>query len=176
MKISGTANLPILYNGNATISIKNGNTTIAKYKAHNNGGPALFSYLLLCLAGEYAMAEPARPLKIKLFDTGLAGMPPVLPEITPETSASNFLSMTSAPSLTENSLTLHFVVPFSFITKPAVDSICLYGVGESDVTRYSAFFYIVDDSGSIAPIEINKAMTNLSLILDWTLSFNNAKS
>lgn len=171
--IKGKAELDLQYVGRVSIKLAAGNKVLSTLATHNTGGTALFNYLVLCLAGEYAVAERQRPLKIKLFQH--SGNPTGNIELTTDQNdeASNFIAMTSAPTIKEKSIILHYIIPFSQITKDKIDQICLYGVGETSNQNYSAGFLIKDDNGALAPITITKAMSNLSLILDWELSIGN---
>lgn len=174
--IYGKSNLAIGYSGKATLKIKAGDKVISESLLHNNGGPELYYYLSLCLAGEYTAAQSRRPLKIRLFNTGNSTTDlPSAPVTSLQNAASTFISMVSAPTVKDASVVFHYVIPFSYITSSDVDQICLYGVGENDLKNYSAYFFIVDSENKLAPIKVDKAMSNLSLILDWELSFKSVK-
>lgn len=175
--VYGKSQLPIDYSGKVTLKVKSGKKVLKEISLHNNGGPALWKYFVDCLYGDYALAESARPAKIRLFWTGYSEgtAAPGTPITSADNSASSFISMTNEPTVGENSLTLHFVIPYSFITKGYVDQICLYGISETDVTNYSAYIFVTNAGQStLAPLAINKAISNLSIILDWELIINNA--
>lgn len=162
--------LNIGYAGKVNIKVKNKKTnqTLYSYTNHNEGNLPLFNFLALCLAGEYATADSQRPYKIKLFkNVNLENQKDRASVVTDELSAvSSFISINTAPDVYENSVTFHFIVPYAYITGESVNQICLYGAEEKLNENYSAYFYIIDSNNSGSGIQVTRALSNLSLMID----------
>lgn len=150
----------INYSGKVTLKTTQGKKIL---QTHNEGALPLFRFLSLCLAGDYTTAERARPFRIRLFydsdyDSTGATKAAVLDE---NKAVSGFISVNTAPTVFDENLVLHFIIPYSNITGSKVNLICLYGLEESEVENYSAKFYI--DGGGIT---VDSALSNLSLLID----------
>lgn len=165
-----SSTLKINYRGEVSVQIKEkkANKVLATYTNHNKGNDPLFTFLALCLAGEYSTADATRPFKIKLFYND--ELPNNGEKTTPVTAevkaASSFISMNTAPDVHGNSVTYHFTVPYSYIISDKVNQICLYGADEKNLENYSAYFYILNKDDKGEGIVVTRALSNLSLMID----------
>ena len=178
MRYKGKSTTNVGYYGTVTGKIMLKDNIMREFKLHNAGGNALFQFLVMCLAGEYSSVDSIRPTKIMLFNNTSLDNKSINNDLTPDNlvpmsshSASNFLAMTSAPTIKDTSIALHFIIPFTNITQTNVNEICLYGASEQDVANYSAAFVIVDADGKVAPISASGQLSNMALLLDWELAF-----
>lgn len=176
--ITGKSDLDFGYSGTVTLGVKYNDKLLTQKEVHNSGNLELFKYIVLCLAGEATLASKLRPLKIRLYSHKESSNMEVSTDAALVDVASNFIAPTAAPTLVYTSnyatITFHYLIPFFQILSKSVDQVCLYGVGESDTSKYSASFLIVNEEGTeLDPIKINKEMSNLSLIIDWELKFKN---
>ena len=180
MRYKGKSATKVRYSGNITGKLMLGDIVVKKFNLHNSGGNALFQFLVMCLAGEYSTVDPMRPAKIMLFNNNNMNISSGA-ELSQETditplpthSASNFLATTSAATIKDSSIVLHFIVPFTNITQTSINEIGLYGANIQDVSNYSALFMITDAEGKVSPIEASGQLSNMALMLDWELSFIN---
>ena len=168
------SNSNIGYAGKVCVKVKDrkANRVLATFTNHNAGAEPLFSFLSLCLAGEYSTADALRPYKIKLFynkDVENIGAS-ADPTVDDMNAVSSFISMNTLPDVYGNSVIFHFIIPYSYISGEKVNQICLYGVDEKNSANYSARFYILDEKTGENGITVNRALSNLSLMIDWTLT------
>ena len=173
------------YNGTLTVYVKNGKTTIQKRTYTNHGTSNLFKFFCYCLAGEYNAAKAYQPAKIKLFNERQyyeteGGIAPDFKSITVENPGSNLVSTnkTAKPIKAEKaelstevtdfngySLTLHYLIPFSYLTTDKINQACLYSALPDGDGDFLAYYLFTDEQGiRLEPIEItdeNKLTYNL---------------
>ena len=156
----------LTYTGNVTVSIVKNKTIIKTYHGHNSGSKELFHFFAYALAGKYKIAESLRPLRIMLFEKTTD---------KPEGQAvSNYIGInvpTTVEATTDNTsykATLHFLIPYTYITGNKVDIYKLYPLNSADAL---AIFDAEAAGQAIDLSNINKA--KYSLIVDWELLVSN---
>lgn len=142
--LSKSANIG--YSGKVTVSVQAGGKIISKKEYHNTGSISLFNFLCACLKGDYITANNLRPNTVKLFkvdtaiyDTPLAAKAYLNGSNGYTDSGIAFTGITSASALVgynkeadvgvgdaRDTVTLHFRVPYAFITNNSIYMIGLY--------------------------------------------------
>ena len=192
------------YIGTVTISIKdNKNNTIITKKHHNTGSINIFKYISDCLAGEYKTAQNSQPTKIGLLsvkgndlpssiravlnngeialvdsklELATSGLISAYGKITSDMGDESYGSTMLTPYIT----TLHFRIPYSFITKNRINGVMLFPtkatVGNYTLANsWSAYYLFTTGSGDNeewSVLELSNQQ-NYNLIIDWELSISN---
>lgn len=133
------------YRGKVTVSVQAGNKIISKKEYHNTGSLLLFNFLCNCIKGDVMAAENQRPTTIKLFTVntttltpaaareylnGVGGYQDTGDDFINIDPASVFVS-SNKPAVVpggneRNTVTLHFRIPYAFITKNTINMVGLY--------------------------------------------------
>lgn len=171
----------INYQGSISLSINKGKKVLLKKKYHNKGMPNLFKFLANCLAGNYS--GNLRPNKIKLFYNPDTSTSPSNwdwntawgDNTTKPKAVSPYILFDATPVVEtkENAcqVTLHFRVPFSYISGDKINIVALYQSDASDDQSQVAAYYLLTDENNTwdGGIDLSEVSTNYSLIIEWTL-------
>lgn len=171
------------YEGKVTLTLKS-NGRVLKTKTYKNKGTAqLFKFLGYCLIGAYEDVKALLPTQIMLlfnreWNAGREGASPTAVE-----KRSSLRGLAQTPVIiSENGpdqvrVIYSFEVPRATISGGAFNQIALYGAGatETDMTDFSAYYYLVDEYGDIEaqdPDRDNWSATTV-LLIEWELIFSN---
>ena len=183
------------YQGTIEVSIKHGNRTIVNKKYHNNGLEPLFRFLANCLGGN--ITESLRPTKLRLFiyeDAEKSENPTtddtvIKPSeftwtsdhVTKLTSISPFITYNTTPFLQKEgesyTVTLHFSIPFAYITDNKVYAMGLYPnniTNNIDASAYFLYTELTQDKQLIwKPLDLTTASGDFTFVISWKLSISN---
>lgn len=185
---------PLNYAGSATIKILRGNKTISSKTFHNAGRIPLFKFLCNCLGGTYS--EQLRPCKIKLFNYVGTATPNTIDWEADATwnwisEASSFVTYDAGPVVklvqevtsgdevipSHWETTYHFKVNSSYISQSAVNIIAIYGNNGANSKADASAYFLLKQTGADAwdPITFESANNNFSVVIEWTMTFDNLK-
>lgn len=177
MKINSKDTLK--YTGSVKITVKKDKKKVKTNIYHNNGCDELFHFLALCLANKNAEADAYRPVKIKAFyieDFKPSEIANSKQKVFLDSNAvTNYLMTNTAPTVTsENETVLHFLIPYSFVTKNKINIFALYP-SLATITKPIAYFLLANETDDTwTPIEIDAdTKTQLNLAIEWTLKISN---
>ena len=181
----------IKYKGTIGVSILKNGKIIKTNKFHNNGRYPLFQFLCECLRGNYKNAEPFRPKYISLFNVSSAEYEKYK---NGNTSINNLfnsgnrttigaISFKGTPYLNVSqdgingtaTLTYTFSIPFINLRNTDANAIALYG-NENWDTSYinpSAYYINVNSDGKLTKLIGESLGSNYSVLVDWTMTFEN---
>ena len=179
------------YSGTLKVSIAHGKKIIQTRTYKNQGTAKLFEFFCLCLAGQYDAAKNLRPMKLKLFNEQYENLPDPA-NISVNNPASNIITVNKPSTITKDtsvpigtsgrdyngySLTLHYLIPFSYITETSVDQACLYSSDPANNDDFLAYYLFEDENHQrLDPITINSEnKLTYNLIVEWTLMIENQK-
>lgn len=182
-----TSTQQIGYQGSINLNIANGKRTLLTKKYHNSGRYKLFKFLANCLAGNFA--EPLRPVKVRLYYLPNATLDEHDPEFIAadefnfETqnnkliAASPFIVYDATPVIDETNennvkITLHYSIPFAYISKEKIHIIALYSSNSSGTNEASAY-YVLKDNDGWDPLDLTDIVGDYSIIFNWELAISN---
>ena len=155
----------LTYSGLVTVSQYVGRKKIKLAQNHNDGGTALFNFLVDCLVGDWARAKTTRPVKVRLLQKL---------DDTSYTPQSGFIYLrANAEKITINGIP---TARFSFIIpKDHVEGANFYnlylGLYTDEITEEA------DLSEYVAICDLTKLLTvntiNAALVVDWDLVISN---
>lgn len=150
------------YTGTVTLSQYVGKKRFEVARVKNAGNAPLFDFLANCLAGNFDLAEPERPVKIMLLQQDGEEL----------TSRSDFLWLLTNPERVDvGKVRYSFIVPNSWLTSSnSFNAIGLYtrNADLSSLSNYAAICGVKDASNNISPSAV--------LVVDWELSVANRPS
>lgn len=193
------------YTGTVTVASYLGDRLIKKETHHNEGLKSLFEFIGNCLQGNWYGARDSRPCKLVMLkqadgeiltDSELAALPDELQAITRKSSPNNGAAkdskgrhywsptyavcnpiMYDTAAIAESddvssSVTYHFRVPFlSLVGGSKIKKLMLLPAIATDYVKDACAYFILEDG-----IEIPTVSANLTVIIDWTLTFTNNAS
>lgn len=169
------------YEGKITLTLKSNNRVIQSKTYKNNGTAQLFKFLGYCLIDSYEEASGLLPTKIMLLYNSANGED-YRGEVNPRSiePRSEFRGLAQIPSIISDSIEEQVKVVYSFeVPKSAIggafNQIALYGAGmtKTDVTEFSAFYYLVDAYGTIEALDPSTWSPTTVLLIEWELSISN---
>ena len=169
------------YEGKVTLTLKGNNGRVLSTKTYKNSGTAqLFKFLGYCLIDAYEDAKSLLPCQIMLLynSKGTGSHVEAKPsEVTPR---SRLHSYVQTPTVVSDSKTAEVRVVYSFeISKPAItgpfNQVALYGYGmqESDYKDFSAYYFLTDSTGNLAPENVDLWSSTTVLLVEWELTISN---
>lgn len=169
------------YIGTVTISVFQNERLLSKQTDHNAGMNNLFSFIANCLAGNWTTAKSTKPCKLALLRQAEGeDLKTSTPTATTsykywETKyfvANPIIYDTAAlntASDTQGSVTYHFRVPFlSLLSGAKVHKLLLLPSESTKVTSDACAYFILKEG-----INIPEIGGNYTIIVDWTLTFQN---
>lgn len=136
---------------------------------HNHGTKKLFNFFIDALIGNYMVAKSNRPCKIILFKKNDDG------KTFTKVSNAVYYDSTALPSVGDNSgsVTYHFRIPFLALEGGAtVKRIGLYpNIISNEEDDLCAYYDFPENE----KIDIPTDGSNYTIIIEWTLTINNAK-
>lgn len=170
------------YSGKVTISSYLGDRLIQTETSHNAGLPKLFQFIGNCLQGNWSNAKSNRPCKLVLLRTADAESRQINSPL--DTATSDYWSedyAISSPIIydsaaiiqrtgeTTSAVTYHFRVPFlSLISGSQIKKLLLLPTNPSSYQTDACAYYILNE-----PIQVPESGGNFTVIVEWTLTFNN---
>jgi len=204
IKLNNKQDINIGYSGIVNITVTDEkNKPVAQSKHKNNGSKNLFKFLADCLCGNAVSAINQKPSKIVLLTTTeaitdanvleeelnrgkttdtkliaatrlIAAYGRNIPDEVVETDETKKM-------LTAYTATLHFRIPYAYITNTEVYGLALYPADTTDVssaeqlhTNWSAYYIFKNEDNITRPLEISSEK-NYNLIVDWVLTVGNNK-
>ncbi len=168
------------YEGKVTLTLKSNNRVLKSQTYKNKGTARLFKFLGHCLAGAYGEAQGYLPTQIVLLYNGAgSGLTSTATEDN-VTQRSSWISYAQTPTIISDDTLEQVRVVYSFeVTKAAVtgefNQVALYGVNASDITEFSAYYYLTDpeNPGNFFLQSINDWSASTVLLIDWELIISN---
>ena len=191
------------YTGTVTVASYLGDRLIQKETQHNAGLKTLFEFISSCLQGNWYEAKNKRPCKLIMLkqatdeiltDEEYNSLPiserPAGGKSTPAnddatdgqnnhywgakyTVCSPIMYDTAAVaenSDAESSVTYHFRIPFlNLVGGSTIKKLMLLPPLTSDYRAEACAYFVLDN-----PIKVPVASANFTIIIDWTLTFNNS--
>lgn len=185
------------YTGTVIIASYLGDRLISKETCHNAGLKNLFEFIGSCLQGNWYEARDKRPCKLVMFTKGTeeklqidGGLEPLqgwsVPDNTKATDSRNDhywsskyavcspimydTAAISTANATSNSTTYHFRVPFlSLVGGAKIKKLMLLPPVATDYPMDACAYFILEEE-----IPVPEAGANFTVIIDWTLTFNNS--
>ena len=137
---------------------------------HNHGTKKLFNFFIDALIGNYTVAKSSRPCRIILFKKNDDNT-----DTFTKVSSAVYYDSTALPSIGDDSgsVTYHFRIPFLALEGgTTVKKIGLYpNIISSEENDLCAYYIFPENEG----IEIPTDGSNYTIIIEWTLTINNAK-
>ena len=137
---------------------------------HNHGTKKLFNFFIGALIGNYTVAKSSRPCRIILFKKNDDNT-----DTFTKVSSAVYYDSTALPSIGDDSgsVTYHFRIPFLALEGgTTVKKIGLYpNIISSEENDLCAYYIFPENEG----IEIPTDGSNYTIIIEWTLTINNAK-
>ena len=157
------------YTGDIHVKIIEDDRVYYENYFHNHGTKKLFSFFIDALIGNYTVAKSSRPCKIILFKKNDDG------KTFTKVSSAVYYDPTALPGIGEDSgsVTYHFRIPFLALEGGAkVKRIGLYpNIISNEENDLCAYYIFPKNEG----IEIPTDGSNYTIIIEWTLTINNAK-
>ncbi len=177
------------YTGTVTIASYEGDRLIQKETHHNAGLEKLFSFMSSCLQGNWYEARFKRPCKLVMLkaaedekkgDISLPTDRSALDDKDRHYWSSYYAvcspvmydtAATATTSAESSEVTYHFRVPFlSLVGGSRIKKLLLLPPLATDYQTDACAYFILDKE-----IEVPVFSANYTVIIDWTLTFNNAK-
>lgn len=173
------------YEGKVTLTLKSNNRILESKTYKNSGTAQLFKFLGYCLIGAYEEAKNFLPYQILLlYNTAQDnGQKPA--EASPTAAvvqSSAWQPYAQTPTISSDSTNSQVSVIYSFEVSHAsifdkFNQVALYsvGVGENDITDFSAYYFLVDGHGdwdAINPESDSWSPTTV-LLIEWELTISN---
>ena len=137
---------------------------------HNHGTKKLFNFFIDALIGNYTVAKSSRPCRIILFKKNDDNT-----DTFTKVSSAVYYDSTALPGIGDDSgsVTYHFRIPFLALEGgTTVKKIGLYpNIISSEENDLCAYYIFPENEG----IEIPTDGSNYTIIIEWTLTINNAK-
>jgi hypothetical protein len=175
------------YTGTVTIASYEGDRLIQKETHHNAGLKNLFEFMSSCLQGNWYEARFKRPCKLVMLRAGDG-------ESSEITLPTNMLALdnkerhywssyyavcspvmydtaaTATNSAESSSVTYHFRVPFlSLVGGSQIKKLLLLPPQATNYQTDACAYFILDTA-----IQVPEFSANFTVIIDWTLTFNNS--
>ena len=180
--MKNTAINTLTYTGIVTLSQYIGTKKVKIAQMHNTGGTSLFSFLANCLAGDFTLAKPNLPTKIKIIRRT---RPNAEIDEYVYSSASSYIFLRTPPEAYSNAgesrVRFSFIIPRDFLevqnlisssTSSEVLGLGLYANGVPDTPEeaenFMAFCILENIEQTIA--------ANAVLTVDWELVISNSQS
>lgn len=172
------------YEGKVTLTLKSNNRVLQSKTYKNSGTAQLFKFLGYCLTGAYEEARWLLPTKIMLllnYSQGAKeGADYLSDRVKPNevNAQSEFRGLAQIPSIISASdgskVIYSFEVPKSAIAGK-FNQVALYGaeVAKSELDKFSAFYFLVDDYGAITELDPDSWSATSVLLIEWELSISN---
>ena len=157
------------YVGDIHVKIVEDDRVYYENNFHNHGTKKLFNFFVDALVGNYTVAKSSRPCKIILFKGNDDG------KTYTKVSNAVYYDSTALPGIGDDSgsVTYHFRIPFLALESGAVvKRIGLYPSNISSEEDDLCAYYDFTDGNEI---EIPTDGSNYTIIIEWTLTINNAK-
>lgn len=167
------------YEGKVTLTLKRDNYILKSHTYKNSGTAPLFTFLGLCLTGNYVRAQEYQPCKIKLlFNKSSQPDPEKAADVE---ERSSFIPIAQPPMMHDDGDAAQVRVVYSFeIPKPAIapnqnfNQVALYRDNPNNDEDFSAYYFLTDGAGNF---EKNQNTTDWSattvLLLEWELTLSN---
>ena len=157
------------YTGDIHVKIVEDNRVHYDYYFHNHRTKKLFNFFVDALIGNYTVAKSSRPCKIILFKKNDDG------KTFTKVSNAVYYDSTALPGVGNNSgsVTYHFRIPFLALESGAiVKRIGLYpNIISNEEDDLCAYYDFPENE----EINIPTDSSNYTIIIEWTLTINNAK-
>ena len=157
------------YTGDIHIKVVEDDRIYYENYFHNHGTKKLFNFFVDALIGNYTVAKSSRPCKIVLFKKNDDG------KTFTKVSSAVYYDSTALPGVGTNSgsVTYHFRLPFLALEGgTTVKKIGLYpNIISNEENDLCAYYIFPENEG----IEIPTDGSNYTIIIEWTLTINNAK-
>lgn len=167
----------VVVGGNVKISAYKGKRKIKQISAKNNATFKLFNFLLECLAGDlkqnnrpaYLQIKAVRKENINNFDTDVPDV--VATAKLNNISINRYVADAQGNITTQGKITNQFYMLYN-----------AFATGGSGSLVYPKIFILQDNNGSTlaevsltsqTTIEIDPSLMNYSLLIDWSISFQN---
>lgn len=166
------------YEGKVTLTLKSNNRIITSKTYKNNGTNQLFKFLGECLKGNFGTeTKKLVPNKILLLENK-SGDTPMSAQPTAAEPRSLWQAIVQAPTLISDDATSQVRVTYSFeVPKAAItgsfNQVALYGAEINQATDFSAYYYLVDDTGAFESQDASTWSTTTVLLIEWELSLSN---
>ena len=171
------------YEGKVTLTLKSNDRVLTTKTYKNNGTAHLFKFLGLCLMDSYEEAKKWLPNKILLLSND-SDTDPSKADYAAGTQASEWRSFIQTPTIISNnstsssaaevSVVYSFEIPKNAIFKP-FNQVALYGAGvaETDISDFSAYYFLTNEFGRIAPLDTSLWSATTVLLIEWELTVSN---
>lgn len=150
------------YTGTVTLSQYINGKKVRIAQKHNTGTNSLFIFLADCLCGDFSVATPSRPSKIRLLNQSESGEQGAI------SSVSGWLYLQTKPEkiYKDNTISVvySFIVPAELL-ESSFNKLGLYADSEEDITNYSAACDVKNGEIAIASSSV--------LVVDWMLTLSN---
>ena len=157
------------YTGDIHVKIVEDDRVYYENYFHNHGTKKLFNFFVDALIGNYTVAKSSRPCKIILFKKNDDG------KTFTKVSNAVYYDSTAVPGIGNDSgsVIYHFRIPFLALEGgTTVKKIGLYpNIISSEENDLCAYYIFPENEG----IEIPTDGSNYTIIIEWTLTINNAK-
>jgi len=193
--MSYSNSVSLAYRGDVKLTVSQGNTILETKQYKNAGTLPLFRFLGNCLIGNFQVAAKLRPFKIKLLidpsDSPVQGEN-VSTDLPAYTEASNFIFLAQAPELTTFGSEINgscqvkfsYIFPIANVFESGANTIAIYGVDETEPTRFCAFHKLTKTEASETgtgntitwdPIKLTEEdyENNKIFALEWTMTITN---
>lgn len=166
------------YEGKVTLTLRSNNRVITSKTYKNNGTTRLFKFLGECLRGNFGTdTQNLVPNKILLLynKSGATPMSAIPTEVEPR---SLWQAIAQIPTIDSDSTASQVKVTYSFeVPKAAItgsfNQVALYGTGVTSIDEFSAYYYLVDDTGAFEYQDANTWSATTVLLIEWELSLSN---
>ena len=179
------------YTGSVTVSTYLGDRLTQTQTIHNEGMAGLFEFIASCLRGEYSTAKGLRPCKLVLLKQGASEPANSTPysNTAYDSEKHHFWSSKyaiSTPMLYDtappieidtgdnpsSSITYHFRIPYlSLVGGAEIKKLLLLPANPTNYEQEACAFLVLDTA-----IKVPTSGGNFTIIIDWTLTFNNGSA
>jgi hypothetical protein len=170
-------NTNMQYSGDVKFTTYIGGKPVSCKQYHNAGALSLFRFLANCLAGNFSVASPLRPYKLKLLtfktDTPPANPKELIQSLKAYTNdivgSSSFIDINSSPEIyytvTENTtgcqVVFNFVFPYHKLTQDAY-IVAIYGIHSEGIEDMCAYYLLTSEV-----LKVNQSTGKTEKALDW---------
>lgn len=164
------------YEGKVTLTLKSNNRVLTSTTYKNNGTAQLFNFLGRCLIGAYDEAKRYLPSKLLLLRNETANND--ARDAKKVHACSTWQTFAKLPAITSDADTAQVKVLYSFeVSKAAIseefNQVALYGADVTDVTDFSAYYYLTNIDGSLKEENAANWSATTILLIEWELSLSN---
>jgi len=165
------------YEGKVTLTLKSKDRVLKSKTYKNNGTAQLFKFLGYCLIDAYEEAKNLLPNKILLLRNDESTNPAVAVSTNVE-QCSTWQTYIQTPTIISDSSDSLVKVVYSFeVPRAAIASnfnqVALYGAGINDKKDFSAYYYLIDNTGRLEEINVQEWSATTVLLIEWELSISN---